>query len=295
MDIENLRTFHAVAQCKNIWKAAQELYISQSSVINRIRVLEKEIGHKLFYRNGRGTELTPEGVQLLRYTEKTLAVLELGLEELKNARNSSGHIQMASIPTAASYLLPSQFKRFRENFPLIDISLRTSYTTHIIDWVINGEVELGFVKGPNKYTGIKSIALFADPIVFVVNTHHPWAQLERITPSDFAEEEISVLPFNRKSLYWSSIIEWFDQQNVHLRTEMEFDHVETIKQMVLHNDGIAFVPRSSVEEELRLGYMKEVPLYPPLTLYRETLLICNKKKPLTAAAALFWDHLKKQL
>ncbi|WP_017727550.1 LysR family transcriptional regulator [Halalkalibacterium ligniniphilum] len=289
MDLELLKTFVKLAKVKSIQKASDELYVSQSSIINRIRVFEKEIGYKMFFRNGRGIELTPEGKKMLIYVQKTIKILNEGVEDLKNVKKTTGRIHLASISTAASYILPNYLQSFHQEHPHIGINVRTSISTTIIDWVINGKADLGIIKGPLFHNGVRSLLLSSDPIVLIVHVHHPFAQKPYVTPEDFKNE--TVLPFNRKSRYWSTIANWFDEHHIHPDMGMEFDHLETIKQLVFENEGIGFIPLAAVNDEESKETIKIVPLKPPLKVSRDTLLICNSKKPLSIHSQQFWDYI----
>lgn len=66
MDTTTLRTFIALAQIKNFTKTAQQLFVAQSTVTNRIRDLETELGKSLFVRNHKQVELTPAGGKIPR-------------------------------------------------------------------------------------------------------------------------------------------------------------------------------------------------------------------------------------
>ncbi len=289
MEIEILKTFVKVSQVKSIQKAADELFVSQSSIVNRIRILEKDIGCKLFFKNGRGLDLTNEGKTIIVYVKKTLEILDEGIEELKVYKKSTPTIQISAFSNAASYILPEFIKPFHKLHPTICVNLKTEFSTTIIDWVINGKSELGIIKGPLLHSNVKSITMCNDHIVLVVNKNHPWARKKFVSPIDFTNE--FVLPFNRKSRFWKSIEKWFDAYNIQPNIGMEFDHLEAIKQMVFRNEGVAFINASAINDIESQENLKVVPVKPILNVYRETLLICHSKKPLSTYSQLFWDYI----
>jgi DNA-binding transcriptional LysR family regulator len=288
MDIEQLRTFQRVAYLRKINKAAEEFFLSQSSIISRIRSIEEDLGYELFYRTGRTIELTPKGEQFLRYVDRTLELIEEGLNKMKQ---SPSYFELGSVPTVASYLLPSILQVFRKISPDPVVHVSTSSTSGIVDWVMNGKVDLGLVRGPFKHLGVEAKKLSSDPIIPIVHSSHPWAKKEHIQPEDFLN--VTVIAFARKSSIWSSILEWFKQNRISPRVGMELDHVETTKQMVYEQFGMAFVPLMAVKNDLATGRLKEIKLDPPLNLYRDTLIIRHRRKPLSDDAEKFWtllDH-----
>ena len=72
MDTTTLRTFITLAQIKNFTKTAQQLFVAQSTVTNRIRDLENELGVSLFIRNHKQVDLTPSGQKFLDYAQQLI-------------------------------------------------------------------------------------------------------------------------------------------------------------------------------------------------------------------------------
>ncbi|WP_455934968.1 LysR family transcriptional regulator, partial [Haemophilus sp.] len=80
IDLELYRVFCEVVKYKNISKAAENMYLSQSAVTQSIQKLEKLLGGKVFYRNKNGVELTEEGKNLYEYVKNSI-------ETMSNAEN----------------------------------------------------------------------------------------------------------------------------------------------------------------------------------------------------------------
>ena len=80
VDLELYRVFCEVVKYKNISKAAESMYISQSAVTQSIQKLETILGGKVFYRNKTGVELTEEGKNLYEYVKNSI-------ETMNNAEN----------------------------------------------------------------------------------------------------------------------------------------------------------------------------------------------------------------
>ena len=81
MDIEALRTFKVLSETKNYTHAANQLFVAQSTVTNRINELEKELNVTLLTRTNRSVKLTPEGEQFLMYAEKVIELTSSSLSE----------------------------------------------------------------------------------------------------------------------------------------------------------------------------------------------------------------------
>lgn len=115
LEIDLLKTFQRVATCGSITKAADDLYLSVSTVTGRIKVLEEEVGKPLFLRIGRKIELTEAGARFLNNVERFIDILQQGQNKIQVPGNThAGDLNLAVTPIAASYLLPQLLKRFRE-------------------------------------------------------------------------------------------------------------------------------------------------------------------------------------
>jgi DNA-binding transcriptional LysR family regulator len=285
LDFEQLKTFQKLVEFKNIQRVSEELYISQSSVINRIKTLEEELGFNLLSRNVRGIQLSHQGMQFVSFVDKTVELIEKGAQEIKNSKHRPNSFTIASVPTVTTYFLPSILEKFKNIHPDVEVHVYAANTSKILDWVINGVIDVGLIRGPFQYKGVEAEKLFSDPIIPVFYKDHCWANKKYVTPIDFLKE--TILALDRKSSIWASIQEWFSQNGVFARVSMELDHIETTKKMILNRFGIAFVPLMAVENELAEGVLKTVEIKPPLDIYRDTLLIRHRSQPLTFYAEEF--------
>lgn len=83
MDTTTLRTFITLAEIKNFTKTAQQLFVAQSTVTNRIRDLETELGVALFIRNHKQVDLTPAGLKFLEYAQRFIELETAVLQDVQ--------------------------------------------------------------------------------------------------------------------------------------------------------------------------------------------------------------------
>lgn len=81
MTLTQLNYLITIAETKSLNKAAEQLYVSQPSLTNAIKELEKELGITLFYRSGRGVTLTNDGTEFLLYAKQIYGQYESVLEK----------------------------------------------------------------------------------------------------------------------------------------------------------------------------------------------------------------------
>lgn len=81
MTLTQLNYIITIAETKSMNKAAEKLYVSQPSLTNAIKELEKELGITIFYRSGRGVTLTNDGAEFLLYAKQIYGQYETVLEK----------------------------------------------------------------------------------------------------------------------------------------------------------------------------------------------------------------------
>ena len=81
MTLTQLNYIITIAETKSMNKAAERLYVSQPSLTNAIKELEKELGITIFYRSGRGVTLTNDGAEFLLYAKQIYGQYETVLEK----------------------------------------------------------------------------------------------------------------------------------------------------------------------------------------------------------------------
>ena len=86
MTFVQLKYILTIAETKSLNKAAEQLYVSQPSLTNALKELEKEVGITIFFRTGRGVTLTNDGVEFLAYARELYRVMERAVLIKRNLR-----------------------------------------------------------------------------------------------------------------------------------------------------------------------------------------------------------------
>lgn len=291
LELEYLRTFLLVARYGSISQAAKQLFLSQTSVSNRIKELEKELGAALFIRTGRNLQLTAEGQEYVQYAERSLTLWDEGKEQLSLSRDK-GTVTLAAMSNFCTYILPDWLTIFRKRCAEIEIRVRTGHSRPIIDQVLRGTTDIGLVRGPVEHTGLLAFPILQERIIPVISCGHSWCERSSVSPGEFAGQPI--IAYNRFSSIWAKLEQWFARHGVNFSILMDLDHVEAAKLMTLHGHGIAFLPFYTVSEELENGTLGTVELNPPLHIYSKTNLIYNRRFPPAPHVKQLADFLLEQ-
>lgn len=284
MDFFQLETFLAVAQSGSFSKAAKIVHRTQPAVSQVVRKLEEEVGEALFDRSARDGMLTDAGKVLEEYAHKMLNLrreARTSMQELRQVQR--GTLVIAANEFTALYLL-RVLEEFRRFSPMIKIEVRRSLASSIAAQVADHSVELGILSFRPQDGAFQSIVVFRDELVFVTPPRHPLAKAKTISIRQLGAE--SFVAHNVVSPYRMKVLEAFKKHKTPLRLDVEMPTLETIKRFVAAGNGVALLPRISVEAELSRGELISVPVR-ELKLERKLRIIYRKNGQVSHAASAF--------
>ncbi len=166
LDLTQLRTFVAVTECGGQKRAAAALHLSQPTVSQHIKLLERRLRQTLMRRNGRRTELTAEGERLLVEARRILAVHDQALDRLAAAGPPA--VVIGSTETAAEQVLPGLLAVLRDAYPRTSVTFRIDRSTQMAEAVGRGAIDLAVLLGlgsevPGRQVGALPLSWFAAP------------------------------------------------------------------------------------------------------------------------------------
>ena len=216
MTLQQLKYIIKIVECGSISEAAKQLYISQPSLSNAVRELEKELGIEIFYRTTKGISLSVDGTEFLSYARQVVEQTEL-LEQRYLGKKPSK--QLCSVSTQHYAFAVNAFVNLLRGLDVdeYEFTLRETRTWEIIEDVKNLRSELGIIyfsdfneKVLNKLlkeNHLEFNPLFeARPHVFV-SSAHPLAERENVTLEEL--EDYPILAFEQgeyNSFYFSEEI-----------------------------------------------------------------------------------------
>jgi DNA-binding transcriptional LysR family regulator len=192
VELRHLRYFVAVAEELSFRKAARRLSVSEPAVSQQVADLEDELGQKLFNRDSRRVELTEIGRVFLRGARRTLASAKEAVAQAQEAAaGERGRLTIGSIGPLVHAFLPDALAKFREHFPLVEVTVLNMDDRTQIEALANGTIMLGIGwAGPNL---AESQSLTAKPLLrcsfALACAKHRWpATRGKPKLSDFRED-----------------------------------------------------------------------------------------------------------
>ncbi len=290
IDYYPIKVFCAVASEKSFSRAAEKLLRTQPAVSMMVRRLEGDLGEKLIDRSGRELILTDAGQIVLDFARRFQNLqreLENALAELRD--NASGRLVIGANESTTLYLL-RHLQHYRRTFPRVKVQVRRSLSSRIPDQLLNGDLELGVISYDPGDRRLETRVIYNDRLAFVVSPQHRLAHCEEVALSELGMEIF--IAHNVTSPYREIVLREFQRQKVQLNMDVEMPTVESIRKLVQRNEGVAFLPRMCVEQELEQGTLREIKVS-ELDVERKIYLVYPANRTLSHAARAFLDLVRK--
>jgi LysR family transcriptional regulator, repressor for citA len=257
MEFQWLNTFVTAASCGNFRRTAELLYISQPSVTVHIKQLEKELGVQLFHREGKKVKLTEEGIRYLVHAKRLLEVYQRGLEDLTAfSQGYTTKLTLAISPLIADTILPYVLKRYTQQHPEVEISVKIVESVDIEQAVLTEEVDIGLSCLNSTHQELICDLLYRDQVVLIAP--HDGRDSEMAPPID--EEEVltnNYLLTHNHPGYWDLLCRVVKSKYPSIRM-MKVSQVHITKRFIVEGLGVSFLPTSTVRRELLEGRLLEV-------------------------------------
>ena len=273
MDLDHVRAFLEIVHSGGFARASAELHLSQPAISRRIQLLEHELGAPLFDRQGRGAALTDAGRAFLPHARALLASVHDGIEAVTAIRDGDlGEVTLALVGTLASSRLAARLRAHRDAHPGLDLRLRTALSAEVSALVLSGEARLGLRYRTDPDPALTSVVIDEERLVPVCPPGH---RAERAGPAGLAGERWLTFPSqpdNPAEPYGAAVRQALAAGGLGTAEIVPVDSLTAQKRMVEAGFGLAVLPESSLDEELRAGTLRHVPA-PGLTATIPVVLI----------------------
>jgi LysR family transcriptional regulator, nitrogen assimilation regulatory protein len=186
MNLKQLEYFVQVAELGSFSKAASVLEVAQPALSRQVRALETELRQQLFARNGRGVALTDAGKRLFDHSVAVLQLVSHAREDLGASRDAPvGRVIIGLPPSIGRQLTLPLIDRFKKELPSARLAIVEGLSTHIVEWVTTGRIDVGMVYNPEAQPGLEITPLLQEALGLV--SHAPKGKRRVTTPLPMAE------------------------------------------------------------------------------------------------------------
>jgi DNA-binding transcriptional LysR family regulator len=243
IELRHLRYFVAVAEELHFGRAAQRLHIAQPPLSQQIRRLEETLGHALFLRTSRDVRLTAAGEELLERTRHTLAKIEADVAAAQRiGRGEAGALTVGFVGSGMLTALPKMLGRYRRHYPQVDLQLREFYTAGLVNALLNGTVDVGFLRDAGEVDGLHVEVMMREPFVVVLPRKHPLAEQKTVAVKGLQHEPFVLFSRSYGSVAWKKTVAVCEQHGFLPRVVQEAPQWLTIMSLVGAGLGVTIAP-----------------------------------------------------
>jgi DNA-binding transcriptional LysR family regulator len=284
MELYVLRVFRAVATEKSFSRAAVKMSRTQPAISLAVQRLEAELGEVLIDRLGKDLRLTDAGTLVLDFARRFDNLKEELVTALQERRdNTGGRLTIGANESTTMYLLP-HLVRYRRRYPRVRVQVRRSLSSRIPAELLDGDLELGVISYAPTDARLQARVIYTDHLAFVVSPQHRLARRKSVSIAELGME--TFIAHNVVSPYRELVEQQFQRLRVTLNRDLEMPTVETIRKLVQQNEGVAFLPRMCVEDEIQQGALREIRVK-EMQVERKIHLVYPSHRTLSHAAQAF--------
>lgn len=292
MDIKYLNYILAIASRHNMTKAAEDLFVSQSSLSQYLSRLEQELGTPLFTRSKNELTLTPAG-ELYVDAAKKVVKIQKELYQNITALSKRGKICVGVTSNFGLRMLSEIIPRFKELYPGVAIEITESSLPGLKRLLADGAVHVGIAAEVSTVPfGSQAQLLRKEEVFFAVPSSHPYVSSHLpgspITAEELFEnfsQENFLLSKKGSSLRMLSD-SFFESCSFSPSAFCETNSITATRRMIAQNAGVAFIAESCSVNRRQVSYYRLSP-----ALYRLNLVICQKDWNLNEPEHLFLDYI----
>lgn len=285
VEIRQLEYFLAVVDHGGITRAAAVLHISQPSLSQAIRGLERELKVSLFHRVGRGLVLSPSGEALVGPARHAIRSIEQASDLMQRLKRlEGGRVDICALSSLASEPVAAWVGYLRRQHPAVSVRMEESDDlAGIIESVRSGATELGFVTLPAPLSGLEARTLSSQYVVLVCPPGWSGSPDEPIPVA--ALGDVPLLVDGRHTVGWAHIEQVLQAHSVDVFVAAEVRHPSSTLHLVLSGAGAAFMPLRLALLAYRRGAVIR-PTDPPIV---RDIGVIHRPEPLSAAAQALLD------
>lgn len=238
MNLKQLNYFLMIAEEKNISSAAIKLHMCQPPLSTQLKLLEEEIGVKLFSRTTRSLEITEAGKLLQKRSLQIFELLDTTKKELSQLKSGyQDTLRIGFVASSVAVLLPEKLTDFHSKHPEITFQMREGNTYRILDLLQSGIIDFGLVRTPFNTEAFNVIYLKEEPMIAVYKDQSIFkASLELI--------ELNKLPLVLDKRFSTLITDACHKAGFHPNIICEGEDSRSILSWASASIGIAILPLS---------------------------------------------------
>jgi DNA-binding transcriptional LysR family regulator len=247
--LDRLRCFYYAAVFRSFTRCADHLGFSQPSVSKHIRAIEHSVGASLFVRGRRETALTDAGTVLFELLEPVLEGLDALPATLRErlAVEAPVEVRLVAGQELLLNMVRPALEAFRQSNPDVRVVIYCREREGTLSLAASGAVDFGIAAGRTVPADLEFEPVMEDELVLIAPREHDLARRPSVKLADIAKHPLLVT--NAASTTRATIEDCLAREHLEVKVGMELERWHVIKEFVAAGQGIAVVPRFTVQQD----------------------------------------------
>lgn len=273
------QVFLEVASQLSFSKAAKTLFISQPAISRHIKMLEEQYHFALFERKGNNIKLTPTGKKIYDYLLEAREIqrkIDYEISIAKNEQDAEGALKLGASTTVALYIIPKILSEFHKALPKINIQLVNRNTENVTNALHDKLIDVAIVEVENKLNTLQYEYFTADKVIAVCAAASPIVANGTLSLPNLLNTPVALRENGSGTL--SALTRELKKHGIsiaQLNTRVRLGGTEALKNFILEDLSLGFLPQRAVFKELARGELVEIPVE-DLQITREFFFITRK-------------------
>ena len=243
--IRQLKYLVAVAEHRHFSKAAENCFVTQSTLSTAIRELEQHLGVMIFERNRKSVLITPVGEKLLAQARTILGEVEdfVGLARAEKG-SLTGEIRLGVIPTIGPFLLPRMLCELRQAYGKLRLYLKEETSARLAAMLTQGKLDVLMLAFPYHLRDVETVTLFEDEFLLCMPPGHALEKARSVRQSQLHGE--SLLLLEEGHCLRDHALKACELQSAETNLVYQGTSLHTLVQMVANGLGLTLLPAVAV-------------------------------------------------
>lgn len=196
MDLRQLEYFMHVANTLNITHAAARAHVSQPALSRQMKLLEQELGTRLFQRKARGVALTEAGQRLVERARLLLASVEKMKDEIMSSADEPvGTLRLAASNSLSGLLTTRVVSRYRRTYPQVSIHVTENTSMAVRDSLVRDGADVALLADRESFTTLTKIPLVTESLLLIAPVEAGLTLSRPVSPRSLTGRDLVLTPF----------------------------------------------------------------------------------------------------
>lgn len=283
MNLLHLQYFYIVAKEQGFTNASKALRIQQPAISRMVKLLEEDLGFKLFEKLGRHVQLTAKGMDVFKHCEKIFGSVEELKQSLgKISGETKGPLKLAASEPIASHFLPTILEKYLVTHPKVYPNIYSGPASMLFGQIENGNMEIGIFFHIPELS--EKLEIFAKK----ETKYHLVIRKDLRKNKSVIESFIGSREIDDTSARKFPTLEKFRLTQPNTKIKISSNNLTSHKEMVLRGMGVSVLPDFLIQHELKQGDLYD--LMPKENLLFQMKFIKRKTATLSLSAKALVDE-----